>query len=73
MSAEKLETDVRQDQIAQAALNVISSHGLKALSVARVARQVGLVTSAIYRHFHSKDAVLDAVLGLIGDRLRENV
>lgn len=73
MSAEKLETEVRQDQIAQAALGVIGSHGLRALSVARVARQVGLVPSAIYRHFENKDRVLSTVLDLIHDRLCANV
>lgn len=72
MSAEKLETHVRQEQIAEAALALIGRHGLQGLSVARVARQIGLVPSAIYRHFDGKERVLDAVLDLIGSRLRGN-
>lgn len=73
MRAEKLDTEIRQEQIAQAALSLISSGGLKGLSVARVARRVGLVPSAIYRHFRSKDEVLDAAVGYIQERLLGNV
>jgi TetR/AcrR family transcriptional regulator, fatty acid metabolism regulator protein len=43
------------------------------LSIARVAKRVGLVPSAIYRHFESKDQVIDAVLDLIFDRLMDHV
>jgi AcrR family transcriptional regulator len=41
--------------------------------VARVARRVGLVPSAVYRHFESKDELLDAVLEMIRERLNANV
>lgn len=71
--AEKLHTEVRQDQFAQAALGLVASHGLKGLSVARVAHRVGVVPSAVYRHFSSKDELLDAVLAVIRDRLAHNV
>lgn len=71
--AEKLHTEVRQDQFAQAALGLVASHGLKGLSVARVAHRVGVVPSAVYRHFSSKDELLDAVLAVIRDRLAQNV
>lgn len=50
----------------------MATYGVKGLSVARLARQVGLVPSALYRHFRSKDDVLNAILGLIQDRLRDN-
>lgn len=73
MSVEKLDTEVRQEQIAQAALGLIASHGLRGLSVAGVARRVGLVPSAIYRHFKGKDEVLDAAIGHIQGRLLDNV
>ncbi|HEY7728981.1 MAG TPA: TetR/AcrR family transcriptional regulator [Candidatus Eisenbacteria bacterium] len=73
MRAEHLDTRTRRDQIAQAALRLIATRGLRALSVAAVARQVGLVPSAIYRHFESKDRLLDATLEHLGDRLLSNV
>ncbi len=73
MSAEKLHTEVRQEQIAQAALSLVSSHGLKRLSLANVARRVGIVPSGLYRHFHNKDGILDSVLDLIQKMLQANV
>jgi AcrR family transcriptional regulator len=69
----KLETAVRQEQIAQAALAIIAQHGLRRTSVASVARRVGLVPSAIYRHYRGKNEILDAVLDLVRDRLLDNV
>ena len=73
MCAEKLHTDIRREQIVQAALSVIASDGLRGLTVQQVARRVGLAPSAIYRHFQSKDDVLNAILALIQDRLLGNV
>ena len=73
MSAMKLDTEIRQEQITQAALGLIASEGLKGLSVAKVAHRVGIVPSAIYRHFKSKDEVIDGVLDFIHDRLLGNV
>lgn len=71
--SEKLETGIRQEQIAQAALALVAERGLERLSVADVARRVGIVPSAIYRHYPSKDAVLETVLRLVRDRLLDNV
>jgi AcrR family transcriptional regulator len=70
---EKLDTQVRREQIAEAALGLVASHGVRRLSMAAVARRVGLVPSGIYRHFKSKDAMLAAVLDLIERRLLSNV
>jgi AcrR family transcriptional regulator len=72
-AVERLDTDVRREQLAEAALELIAAHGLNHLSVARVARRVGLVPSAIYRHFAGKDDLLDAVIALIRERLHRNV
>jgi AcrR family transcriptional regulator len=41
--------------------------------VVGIARRVGFVPSAIYRHFASKDEILDATVAFIGQRLLENV
>ncbi len=73
MRAQKVDTGVRQEQIAQAALDLIGSRGIQALSIASVAERVGLVPSGIYRHFKSKDDLLNATLDLIGKRLLHNV
>jgi AcrR family transcriptional regulator len=73
MRAQKTETEVRQEQIIEAALELIGSEGVYALSIAGIAERVGIVPSALYRHFKSKDDVLDAVLDLIKRRLLVNV
>ncbi len=73
MAQVKLETEVRRVQFVQAALALIAAEGLKALSVARVARRVGLVPSATYRHFRSKHHLLQAVIELIEQRMHANV
>ena len=73
MADAKLQTRIRREQIAEAALQLVASEGVKRLSIAAVARRVGLVPSGIYRHFKSKDAVLDAVLDLLDAKLQANV
>lgn len=71
MAREKLDTDIRQEQIAQAALDLVAANGLRKLSVAAVARRIGLVPSALYRHFKGKDEIVDATLALVQRRLLE--
>jgi AcrR family transcriptional regulator len=73
MAEAKLDTLVRREQIAEAALELVASQGLRRLSMAAVARRVGLVPSGIYRHFKSKDEILAAVLDRIQERLLGNV
>jgi AcrR family transcriptional regulator len=71
--AEKQNSEVRQDQIVKAAMALIAEQGLKGLSVAAVAQRVGLVPSALYRHFKGKEEILEATRELIRDMLMENV
>jgi AcrR family transcriptional regulator len=73
MAEEKLDTLIRREQIVEAALSLIASRGLRRLSIVSVARRVGLVPSGIYRHFKNKDALLDAVLARVEQRLLANV
>ena len=73
MRAAKTNTEIRQDQIARSALALISRNGFQRLNMAGLARKVGVVPSAIYRHYRNKDEVLDAVLELISQRLLGNV
>ena len=71
MRAEKQKSEVRQEQIAQATMALIAEEGLKGVSVASVARRVGLVPSALYRHFKGKEEILEATIDLIRERLIE--
>jgi AcrR family transcriptional regulator len=73
MSMERIPTETRREQIAEAALDLIANHGVASLSMAVLGRRIGVVPSAIYRHFASKDKILDAVLDLLRKRLLGNV
>jgi AcrR family transcriptional regulator len=73
MTRPKIQTRVRQQQIVQAALDIVADSGPRALSMANVAGRLGLVPSAIYRHFGSKEAMLLAAIDLVKDKLLENV
>jgi len=73
MAERKLDRQIRRQQIAEAALGLVADRGLGRLSMAAVARRVGLVPSAIYRHFKNKDEVILAVLDRIETRMEENV
>ncbi len=73
MSIVKLGTKVRREQIAQAALALIAGKGVNSLNMAALARRVGLGASSLYRHFASKDQILDAVVDLLRERLLGNV
>jgi len=73
MSDEKLDTEVRREQIAEAVLSLVAAHGVNRLSMARVARHVGLVPSGIYRHFKNKDEMILAALDRIEARLQANI
>jgi len=73
MRAKKQQSQVRKEQIAKAAMALIARQGMKGLSVAAVARKVGLVPSALYRHFKGKEEILEATLELIQDLIMENV
>lgn len=72
MPATKRSTAIRQSEIAKAAMEITAARGMKGLCVAEVARRVGLVTSGIYRHYRSKDELIDTVLDYIQSRLASN-
>jgi AcrR family transcriptional regulator len=69
MVKKRLGTEIRQDQIAEAALDIVRKDGIRALNVAAVAEKVGIVPSAVYRHFKNKSQIVDTVLQLIQTRL----
>ncbi|MEW6186148.1 MAG: TetR/AcrR family transcriptional regulator [Thermodesulfobacteriota bacterium] len=73
MRAEKQNTATRRRQIALAAMGIIARQGLKELNLSAVAREVGLVPSALYRHFKGKEEILQATLTLIRELILENL
>lgn len=61
---QKQSTEIRQEQIKQAVLEIIYKDGLKNLSTRNLARQIGMSEGAIFRHFASKQ---DIILSIIKD------
>ena len=49
-------------QIYQCALRILEAEGPQAVSMRRVAKEVGITPMAIYHHFPSREALLDAVV-----------
>lgn len=70
--AEKKGTVIRQEEIILAALTLVANQGVKSMTIERIARIVGIVPSAIYRHFNNKSEILEAVLDMIGNRMKKN-
>ncbi len=58
-------SEVRQAELTDAALHIIATRGIAALSTRSLAAQVGLSTGAIFRHFPSLEALLDAVVARV--------
>lgn len=63
--AERLDTEVRREQILQAAMGIVREKGLRNLRIPDVAREVGVVPSAFYRHFSGKQELVLALVGRI--------
>ncbi len=70
--AEKKGTEIRREEIILAALTLVANQGVKSMTIERISRIVGIVPSAIYRHFNNKSEILEAVLGMIGERMKKN-
>lgn len=49
-------------QIYQCALRILEAEGPQTVSMRRVAKEVGITPMAIYHHFPSREALLDAVV-----------
>jgi AcrR family transcriptional regulator len=61
-------TAVRRQEIVDAAVYLIGTHGLRGTTVSRIAAAVGISRGALYRHFANREAVLEAALATIADR-----
>jgi AcrR family transcriptional regulator len=58
-----------REQVAAAALELLDRHGLEALSMRRLADELGVGTMTLYGYFRSKDELLDAVIdAAVADR-----
>jgi AcrR family transcriptional regulator len=64
---------MRQEQILDTTLEIIAEKGLAGVNTSEIAQRIGIVPSALYRHFENKDALIDALLDRTHSILFENV
>lgn len=64
---------MRQEQILDTTLEIIAEKGLSGVNTSEIAQRIGIVPSALYRHFENKDALIDALLDRTHSILFENV
>lgn len=62
-------TEIRQKQIVDAARKVIIKYGSEHLTIKRIAKEVGISETAIYRHFKCKKDILSLLADNIEDIL----
>ncbi len=58
----------RQKEIVLAAIDLIAKNGIQELTIKKLSQKIGVVESAIYRHFSSKQDILLGILAIF----REN-
>lgn len=54
-----------RERIARAALGILDSEGMDALTMRRLGDELGVEAMSLYHHFSGKDAILDAVCELL--------
>lgn len=68
---ERLPTAERQRQLAEAALRIISTQGVRRLTAAALAEEVGIADGTIFRHFKDKEEIVNAAIDLFEAVLEE--
>ncbi len=70
--ARRMSGEERREQIVRSVLK-LAEGGLKAVTVASVAQDVGLVPSALYRHFGGRDDMVRAAFAVLRGELEKNL
>jgi len=66
------ELSERQKEIIKASLEIIAENGIQSLTIKNLSKKIGLVESAIYRHYESKTQILIAILDSITGEAKSN-
>ncbi|MBZ0138116.1 MAG: TetR/AcrR family transcriptional regulator [Planctomycetes bacterium] len=64
-------TAQRRDEIVLAVLRIIGEQGLTSLSTTTLAEEVGVTTGALFRHFPSREAILEGTVDYALTRIDE--
>lgn len=71
MAKTRLGSKLRKEQILDATLEIIAENGPSAVNTSEISRRVGIVPSALYRHFSGRENLIDALLERTEAQLRE--
>jgi AcrR family transcriptional regulator len=69
----KMRSDVRREQVVQAALKIVGKKGVGGLTTSAIAREVGVSEANLYRHFKNKEEILFETGKGIGAAIRKNL
>lgn len=60
-----------RQKITEAALSLFAEYGYKGTSVKQIADAVGIKDASLYKHFRSKQEILDSILALVKNHIAE--
>ena len=66
-------TEVRQEEIKQAVLEIVRIEGIKAISTKNLAKYTGLSEGAIFRHFKTKRDIIISIIDDVAENLIEKL
>jgi TetR/AcrR family transcriptional regulator, fatty acid metabolism regulator protein len=69
----KVKSEVRRDQIVQAALAIIAQRGVGSLTTAALAGEAGISEANLYRHFKNKDEIYMATVSQVQEMIGNNL
>ena len=64
-----LPADERRAATVEAVVHLAATHNPSEITTTAIARQMGVTQGALFRHFPSKEAILEAVMEWVADRL----
>ena len=67
-----LEEKTRKKEIINTSLKIVDKYGVKGLTVARIAKEIGFAESALYRHFKSKKEIISLILDSVHLEAKKN-
>lgn len=69
-TGKRRETPLTRDELYERALAIVDAHGLEALTMRRLALEVGVEAASLYHHVPNKDALLEGVLVRMRSEMR---
>jgi AcrR family transcriptional regulator len=73
MTTPKVSNEARRKHVVDATLKIISEKGVRNLTTAAIAHEVGMSEANLYRHFANKDEILQVTVGRIAEGLQKNL